>query len=99
MIHGASFGNGAITPIQEVGFCQNPALNAGDVEAVNAFFEAADVAGCNDRLLAASQEDGFHTEIVETAPLHGQRLMLAHDLAQLMYGSPNTANAGALVRK
>jgi hypothetical protein len=65
---------------------------------VQAFFAAADVASGNDALLDAGQEYGFQTWASDSSPMNGHAIMLARDLAKLMYGKEDTSPLGRLLR-
>lgn len=67
-------------------------------EEVRAFFEAADLASGNASLLDAAREYGFQAHIIDPAPLNGQAIMLARDLAKMMYGSATATGVGQLLR-
>jgi hypothetical protein len=75
------------------------AIDQQNIAQVHAFFEAAYVVACNDRLLEASQEYGFQTEVIDGQPAKGQRLMLGRDLARIMYGEESTTALGELIRR
>jgi hypothetical protein len=75
------------------------ALDTQDVSQVRAFFEAADLVACNDLLLEAGKQYGFHTEVIEAPPANGQRLMLARDLSRIMYERDDSNKLGELLRR
>jgi hypothetical protein len=75
------------------------ALEEQRIADVRAFFEAADVASSNDALVEAGREYHFPTYASDaTSPTQGHAIMLARDLARVMYGREDTNGLGALIR-
>jgi hypothetical protein len=68
-------------------------------EDVRAFFEAADLSSGNDALFQAGQEYRFQTYINAEPPINGHAIMLARDLAKLMYGKEDTSHPGHLLKQ
>jgi hypothetical protein len=75
------------------------AIDQQNIAQVHAFFEAADLVACNDLLLEAGKQYGFHTEVIDAPPANGQRLMLGRDLSRLMYQDPDLNALGPLLRR
>ena len=65
---------------------------------VRAFFDAADLVSCNESLMDAGEHYRFPTFVSDNAPINGQTIMLARDLAKLMYDTTDTSGIGQLLR-
>lgn len=65
---------------------------------VRAFFDAADLASGNEALMDAGHTYGFPTYVHDDVSLTGHCVMLARDLARLMYGDSSTDALGKLLR-
>ena len=65
---------------------------------VRAFFDAANIASGNEALMEAGREYGFVPCVSEEPPFNGHAIMLARDLARLMYGTEDTSDLGKLLR-
>ena len=75
------------------------ACDAGNAEAIRAFYQACNVLSGNEDLLAYSQEYGFPTVVIDAPPANGQRLMVGRDLAQLTYNRTDTSGLRKLLSR